>query len=840
MNDILFGNDNGKILKKLANRSLKSGKNYIAVLAIMLSTLLFTSLFTIAISLQSSIQDNEMRTVGTSAHANAKLITENEYEDLISDERIKEYGKSVVFGYAVGDCFNKLPTEVRYADENYAVWGFHNPNQGTLPQADNEMATSQIVLDAMGLPDAKVGTQIELTFSTDTQIITETFVLSGIWAGDTVTPSQMIFLSKDYMEQVAPPVYGVSTGDTSRITGYIDCAIMFSSAWNIQKQVESLAIDYDFGDRIGVNGAYTTSTVSISGVIPVLAAILVIFIAGYLLIYNVFYISIAQDIRFYGMLKTLGTTARQIRKIVYKKAIRLSVIGIPLGLLLGWPIGRVLIPSIVRMLSGNMAVITTINPIIFFVAVLFALITVFISCRKPASVAAKVSPIEALKYVEQEPSISQRKRRHTKRINPSMMAKQNFGRNKKKVIIVTLSFSLSLVLLNSVYTYVTSFDFDKFVSNYSLADFTVADATVINSSLPLNTSGVSKEFIQEVETLDGLESVANIYMQTSTQPFAASAERNITELSSTSENFAADFQNYKIRGGHGVNIYGFDEWPTEYLQVVEGNLSIEQWKAGNGIYVTTMKMIGDGTTSLYHPGDQIDVVCSDGTSRTYIVLAVVDIPEALRSPMSVDMGVEYVLPANEYFKIVGDENILPMKTMYNVDDAHINAADRWLQYYTANIETSLDYYSKVTLQDSFHGLTTMYRLVGGVLCAVLALIGILNFINSMMTSILSRYREIAMLQSVGMTGKQVKSMLIYEGLGYSVLGLVCSFILSTIASITVVKMMGAELSYFTWHFTLLPVMLCAIPLIAITVLVPLLCYRKMSKITVVERLRTAE
>ena len=79
MNDILFGNNNRKILKKLANRSLKSGKNYIAILAIMLSTLLFTSLFTIAISLQSSIQDNEMRTVGTSAHANAKLITENEY-----------------------------------------------------------------------------------------------------------------------------------------------------------------------------------------------------------------------------------------------------------------------------------------------------------------------------------------------------------------------------------------------------------------------------------------------------------------------------------------------------------------------------------------------------------------------------------------------------------------------------------------------------------------------------------------------------------------------------------------------------------------------------------------
>ena len=96
--------------------------------------------------------------------------------------------------------------------------------------------------------------------------------------------------------------------------------------------------------------------------LPLVAGIAVIFIAGYLLIYNVFYISIAQDIRFYGMLKTLGTTARQIRKIVYRKAIKLSLMGIPIGLLLGWPIGRLLLPAIVNMLTDDIRIVTTVNP----------------------------------------------------------------------------------------------------------------------------------------------------------------------------------------------------------------------------------------------------------------------------------------------------------------------------------------------------------------------------------------------------------------------------------------------------------------------------------------------
>ena len=838
MTDILFGNNNRPVLKLLAKRSLKARRNTIAVLAILLATLLFTSLFTIAISLQTAMQESNMRTTGTSAHAGIKRLSWEEYEKLSSDTGIKDIGYSIIIGNAVGDDFNKTPTELRYGDETYSELTFNTPDTGHLPEQKNEIATSRIVLDAMGLPD-KVGTQMELTFTTDTDTFTDTFTLCGIWDGDAVAYRQTILLSKEYTEQVAPVIHGETDGTTPPVgTGYIDAVMMMPTAWNIEKQALEVTSKYGLDERVSINDAYQMATVNLSSMLPLVTGIAVIFIAGYLLIYNVFYISIAQDIRFYGMLKTLGTTARQIRKIVYKKAIKLSLMGIPIGLLLGWPIGRLLLPAIVNMLTDDIRVVTTVNPLIFLVAIVFSAITVFISCQKPAILAAKVSPMEALHYIEQ--TGGKKKQRRSKHISTMMMAKSNLTRNKKKVMIVTLSFVLSIVLLNSVYTYVTSFDFDKFVADFSLTDFTVSDTTVINNYAPYNTANVSQDFISQTESLNGLEDIGNIYLWTSKQPLSENDLARLQELSAFSSDIANELENYRVRQEQGVNVYGLDDFPTEYVQVLDGELNTEQWKAGTGVYVTPLRMMGDGSLCLYKPGDQISVTQLDGTNKVYDVLAVVRIPSALQTPLQVDMGLDYIFPTNELLGNMVPADQPAMKTIFNVDHEHQLATENWLKNYTKNTDTSLDYLSKVTLRQNFDRMINMFRLVGGTLCAILALIGILNFINSITTSILSRYREIAMLQSVGMTGWQVKQILIYEGIGYSILGLLGSLILSVIASLTVVRMMGVELTYFTWHFTLLPVFLCIIPLLLITAIVPLVCYNKMAQKTVVERLRIAE
>lgn len=411
--------------------------------------------------------------------------------------------------------------------------------------------------------------------------------------------------------------------------------------------------------------------------------------------------------------------------------------GIPIGLLLGWPIGRLLLSAIVNMLTDDIRIVTTVNPLIFLVAIVFSAITVFISCQKPAILAAKVSPMEALHYIEQ--TGGKKKQRRSKHISTMMMAKNNLTRNKKKVMIVTLSFALSIVLLNSVYTYVTSFDFDKFVADFSLTDFTVSDTTVINNYAPYNTANVSQDFISQAESLNGLEDIGNIYLWTSKQPLSENDLARLQELSACSSDIANELENYRIRQEHGVNVYGLDDFPAEYVQVLDGELNTEQWKAGTGVYVTPLRMMGDGSLCLYKPGDQISVTQLDGTNKVYDVLAVVSIPSALQTPLQVDMGLDYIFPTNELLGNMVSADQPAMKTIFNVDEEHQLATENWLKNYTTNTDTALDYLSKVTLRQTFDGMINMYRLVGGALCAILALIGILNFINSMTTSILSRY-----------------------------------------------------------------------------------------------------
>lgn len=87
-----------------------------------------------------------MRTTGTSAHAGIKRLSWEEYEQLSSDAGIKDSGYSIIIGNAVGENFNKVPTELRYGDETYANLTFNDPDIGRLPEQKMRLPPAALFL----------------------------------------------------------------------------------------------------------------------------------------------------------------------------------------------------------------------------------------------------------------------------------------------------------------------------------------------------------------------------------------------------------------------------------------------------------------------------------------------------------------------------------------------------------------------------------------------------------------------------------------------------------------------------------------------------------------------
>ncbi|MDE7331070.1 MAG: FtsX-like permease family protein, partial [Lachnospiraceae bacterium] len=154
-----------------------------------------------------------------------------------------------------------------------------------------------------------------------------------------------------------------------------------------------------------------------------------------------------------------------------------------------------------------------------------------------------------------------------------------------------------------------------------------------------------------------------------------------------------------------------------------------------------------------------------------------------------------------------------------------------------SVEPSMDFESKATYTSSFDDLTSLIITIGGALSIIIGIIGIANFVNSVLTSVITRKKEFAMLQSIGMTGKQLKRMLSFEGLYYAVGTIITSAILGVLFSVVVVRGISSGIWFFTYQFVMWPMLVIYPFLILLTVAIPALLYRQIAKDSIIERLR---
>lgn len=871
-------NNNGASIRKLSSRSLKNNRmrNMFAIMAITLTCTLFTAAFSLLSGAMQKAQETTMHEVGTKCHVGLKAATTEQYEKVIADPLVKKSGYNIFIARA--ENILKRQAELRYTpyEENLSDM-FIELEEGHLPVEKNEIVVDTIIMDELRISYA-LGEKVPLTFTFMDRVIEDEFIVSGYYKGDHISHASELFLSESYWKELK----GSLTDDDfkqwgkdhpeDKDVGLMAVNIFLDNDSNLEEKITNIiknaGYEPDTELDYGVNWAYMGSRISSLDPITyafLILAVSVIFASGYLIIYNIFQISVINDIRFYGLLKTIGTTKKQIRRLISHQAVFLSIIGIPIGLLIGFLIGKATLP--IAMSIGDATNIDTsleFNPFIMVFGAVFSAITVFLSCRKPGKIAGNVSPIEAVKYTDSDFTKRHKKRKRSSRFSALSMALSNLGRNKRTTVVVTAAISLSIILLAIIMTAVRSFRLDQYIEQRIVGDFLIGNVNVTDMSPMTGDVSIDEEYLSLADSQEGIESINKMWVQYATfikiDENAAKAYRKLDEEGKLKRNEYTNVDG-RLTGEDPIDgyAYKYDTALFDNLKVIEGSLDAEKFQ--NGKYILLGKMRGNDSMTesdhVYHPGDKVVVesITEDSTfyeikneagetigveyenlaNDEYEVMAIVDIPASMDLHRYPSNACDFILPLQT--PAVNSECFA---VSYQIADEYQDDFEDAIKYYSENVNRFMGYMSKESIANEFNSMLFAITSIGIALAATIALIGILNFINAMITEIIARKREFAMLQSIGMTNAQLQKTLICEGIAYIAISAGVSFVLGSLLSWKVLEALNNVFLFFEYRFQLLPFIITIPILLLVAVLAPLLSFKQLRNKSIVERLRESE
>lgn len=835
-----------QILQTLTNRSFRQnrGRNVVAVLAVVLTTMMFTALFTLAQSMGRNMTEMYLRQSGTKAHAGTKQITDEQITQLAAHPDIVHFGKSIVLGTAKNPCLAGRQVELRYGSDQYARDVFAYPTAGRMPEQRDEIALDTQVLARLDIA-LELGQPVTLEWENGT----DTFTLCGWWEGNLSSYAGMAWVSETYALEACESVPVPKDG---QMLGMRMMGITFSDTKNIDAKTQKILRESGLTElSFQTNLAYTPEVQSsiLMENLPMYGGMVLVFLAGYLMIYNVFQISVAADIQFYGKLKTLGTTKKQLKKLVYGQGNRLSAIGIPMGLVAGYVLGVLLVPVWIPM--KEMQVVVSASPVIFAGSALFSYVTVLVSCMMPARMAGKVSPIEALRYTDSSVSCHKKKKKSRNGAFLLRMAWANLWRSRKRTVVVLCSLTLGLVLMSYFYAKNASFDVEKYLMDLTVADYQIDDATNNASSFydPLSRT-ISDTMLAEIMGLGesgGVEATGRLYSRQEQMTLGEQTKRSLKAF--YNEERLADFASYDPSfpewkagfdaavGGEKCmyTIYGADglvlDAAADNRYILDGAFNAERFATGQYCLSIGPSMTPGDVIPAHAVGEKLLIA-----GREFEVMAALKPLRPMvagRDSLAFDLPV--ILPADVFTKLWAGSNL--RKFYFNVTDETMEAAQALLSKYQQGAAAGMNVVSRRTMIAQYESQTRASAVMGYAVSSIIALVGVLNFVNSMVTAIIARRREFALIQSVGMTRRQLRQMLAFEGLFYAGLTLLAAYILGALSvGVFLRAVVTAAEGYSTFHFTLFPLVCCTPILIVTALVIPYLCFRNLERQSIIERL----
>lgn len=877
MNDILFGNNNKVIVKKLAGRSFAKNKlrNMAAILAIVMTAFLFTSITTLGFGVVESLQLTQQMQKGSKADGDIRYMTEEQFEALRNSDLIGQAGCRQVIGFMTNTTQHNV--EINYADNIQQELTFCKPTHGTAPQGANEIATTDLALKDLGITP-EIGTLVPVEFELRGETYRFDMVLSGWWEASNVQISLMI-VSNAFMEEnraIFPNTYA----QDREMAGTYLSDVVLKDKTDVQEQLQSFARsiggnpDDMYADNYILCAANRVANTQVQGsMVLALACFVILFlVCGYLLIYNIFDISIMQDVRQYGLLRTIGTSTRQIKRIVNRQAMRLTVIGLPIGLIMGFFVGKACLPIIIGFFGYNYsqtAIQISPSPFIFIISAIFTVLTVFISIRKPVKKASKVSPLEAIRFTGQENTKKQKANRKSG-AKLSHMAFINMGRNKRRTSFIVISMLLCILLFNSILTVTQSMDMDKWISRNTKTDFTVynANTTNIYNGFSTRADGLDRSAVTLIDGKPGVTAGRYLYKNTIddnnvTVDYGYSGLNMMMQEQRDGRTFNA-YDNggtlavSEVNGLPYGNVCGVSEAFLRDMTIFAGETNIdtlmEKMATGNYVIVGSPmdKLTGQPNILPFDEqleiGQTISIYRNGEIVKTVTILAKATLVMTENETLSGTIGANRVggdapflyLTQQDFMEIYAEPTLLSYG--FNVQEEYYTQMVGFLNDYTYTVDTSTAFTSTELMREQLQSVRTIVMLVGGIIGLILALAGFINFTNMMITNIIARRHEFATMQSIGMTAKQLRKMMIWEGIyfaiGAGIIGILFSVLLGETVLCSVLN--SSSMWFFTFHFTILPALVVFVVYLIIAVLIPIITLHFFNKGSVVERLRETE
>lgn len=508
-----------KIIKEMVQGNLKvhRKRNLLLVLAITLTTILFTSVLEIGFGGMQSIQETQLKLSGAKWDAELRYLNTDQFHEVNNSNLFETVGCRIPISFVNGT--KKHSIEIDYFDSKGMDLYYLDLEEGKQPKAANEIVVSDKALEELGT-QAKIGAEIPVSFTLRDKDYTFNMKLSG-WYKTNKNTSYLI-VSEEFLNQNSD-LLQVSYQQDGETAGTYFASVCMKNKTNVEQYLEEYVKDLggqsedargkDF-IKISIN-PISNAGESNSGIILSIILFGCLFVlCGYLLIYNIFDIGVMQDIQEFGMMKTIGMTGKQIKRLMRKQMLFLSCIGITIGLLIGYGLGGLLLPIVLKnweYSEEELTVVQSVHPAIFVLTVVFVLITVFLSMRRPSRKAAKYSAIETAKYTEIKKKTAEKDVRSIGNI-----ARNNLQRNKKRTVLVFTSLILSVIFVNSLWTISNSFDEEKYVNAKMRRDYLVASKDALNPGVGYvkSSAALNEEAIQKLEDNSMVQNGTKLYKNT--------------------------------------------------------------------------------------------------------------------------------------------------------------------------------------------------------------------------------------------------------------------------------------------------------------------------------------